>query len=663
MIVFLTGTAVIFAGGLLALVVPSSIKRFTAASGAVIGAVICSVPALRTILYSGFFSAKFHFRFPIGELLLLIDPLSGFFIVLACTGAILASVYGFGSLEKYEKEGKNLSGHLFFFNLLVCAILFVFVSQNIVFFLIVWEIMSLSSVFMVLFNNNNSETLKSAVYYAVAMHISVIFLITGFLLIFVTGSGLSFKGMILAFGQRDRLAFVSFAFLVTGFAIKSGFVPFHGWLPRTYTAVPGHAAGFMSGVMSKTGIYGILRFVLLTETPPFSVSVTLLSLAVLSALYGALSALTARDIKRLVSFSSIENIGLIGIGVGVGMIASTMGNYTVSLFCYSGALILAFSHMLAKSTLFMTTETVSTTTGIRDMERLGGLVKKIPVTAFSAFGSSAAILALPPFGGFAGLFIVLTGLIAFIPFATTTGTVMIIMVIAAIGLSGGMAIVAFTKYFGITFLGLPRSASSDMAHEKHRVVRMVPLAGLFLVFLTGLFPQYVFMIVIRVSKIITRTPDISPEFITQTGNNLKGLSIGSASFILLVFLLLGIRKFLLKGRTVTRTRTWDCGYGSVSPRIQYTGYSFVQPFLSITGRFSGVRKERTLPRGIFPSLARFSSKRRDHLENIVVGKPLQFIDRIFNRIYTLQTGKVQIYILYGFLFLAISLIWVLMGGK
>jgi formate hydrogenlyase subunit 3/multisubunit Na+/H+ antiporter MnhD subunit len=658
---FLWGIVIIVSGGFLSLLVPDKIGKLISLVSISFGSVLCSIPAIGAIFHGGTYSASIFLSFPFGMVKLVLDPLSAFFIILIGIGGISSSLYASGYCQS---KGRSLAGHLFFFNLIVASMLMVTVVQHTLFFLVVWEMMSLSSVILVLFNRTKNGTGESVLFYTIAMHIGVICLLAGFLVLSISGNSYNFEDLSALLQKHDKTAQLVFILLFAGFGIKVGFVPFHGWIPRIYSVAPGNVAAFMSSTMIKIGIYGILRLLFLYGKPTLSQAVVVIIIALASALFGVLNAMVSRNMRKLLAYSSIENLGIVGVGIGFGMMGLSLNDQVVALLGFAGALFHTINHTLFKGLLFFGAGAVERQTDSLDMEKLGGLAKKMPLLAFLTVCGCCAISALPPFNGFSSEFVIISGMISSLKTTGALLTILVIGAIAVLGLVGGMALIAFTKYFSIPFLGSPRSSVTEHTEEPSLVV-MTPIILLTLIALSfGLFPQIVIQPIERIAQFLTGGGSMSPVFVEPEINGL--LSSVSKGMLLLVgssVVIIGLRKFLLRGRAVSKGKTWGCGYQTESPRIQYTAHSFVQPFVFLTGKYSGVKKTQELPQGIFPRTARFMVRRIDAIEYTVVNPTLKFIKTIFDRALDLQTSRIQIYILYGFLFLIAALVYTILGGN
>ena len=534
------------------------------------------VPALKVLLTGETIAKTIDFNPIFGAVKFSIDPLSAFFIFVIAIMSIASVIYAKGYLKPYFEKGKNLGAHMVFLAGLIISMIFVVTCQNALMFLICWEIMSLSSFFLVIFESEKKEVLRAGVKYLVFMHVSVLFIIIAFALCAIKAGGLDFSEFSAVLKNNVHLANVVFVLSVIGFGTKAGFVPFHNWLPDAHPAAPSHVSAIMSGVMIKTGIYGILRVISLIETPSKLVAYGVLIISVLSALYGVLYAITQHDLKRLLAYHSIENIGIIGIGVGVGMLGLAYHNPAVALLGFTGGILHILNHSIFKELLFLSAGSVYTKTHTRNIEMLGGLVKSMPATAVLFLIGSVAICGLPPFNGFVSEFLVYFGMFKGLSINSFFAFIVMIFAIAGLALVGTMAILCFTKAFSIIFLGMPRSESAENVKNDVGMSMILPMGFLAaLTLLIGLFPQYVFKMLTSSVRVLTNSSVNAtvgePLTLMQT------ISMVGFAFVGFICVLVLLKALL--GRKIDVQETWGCGYDRGNNHIQYTASSYASPFL------------------------------------------------------------------------------------
>lgn len=657
---FLTGLTLIFAGGLISLIFSENYKSKIISIFLFSGTALISIPAVN-ILFTGKILEKiFYLPEPIGKISLIIDPLSAIFILVISVMSFLGITYASGYIKPYLNKNKNISSHFLFLSILICSMLGVVTIQNALFFLIVWEIMSLSSFFLVIFENNKKEVLSAGINYLIYMHISVIFIILSFILLYIKSGSLDFNSYKTVLESNKVFSELIFVLLFVGFGIKAGFVPFHNWLPRAHPAAPSHVSGIMSGVMIKTGIYGILRVITLLGTPTETISYFVLIISVITALFGILYATAQKDIKKLLAYSSIENIGIIGIGIGVGMLGLSYQNNLTALLGFAGALLHILNHSVFKEILFFCAGSIYKQTHIKDTEQLGGLIKKMPYTSYLFLIGSLSICALPPFNGFISEFLIYLGLLKGFAVKNIFTTSLLVISVASLAFVGSIALLCFTKVFSISFLGTARSEKAEQVKEDVSFMMLLPIIILALsTLLIGLFPQYAIKAVLSPVMFLIKNNLALNEFYISLNlplNLLKSISLSCFVFITLVFSFFGLRLLSLKNKNIAVQNTWGCGYKKTNNRMQYTASSYVSPFLSMLKPFFIKHFDIKKPKVLFPKDAHFNLDIEDIEEFYVVNPIIKADERFLLRFQWLQGGHTQQYILYGLTFLIFALI-------
>ena len=559
--IYFLALGMLLIGALLSIVVKEQWKFKVCSIFSFLSALTMMLPAV-AVLIKGIPLIKTVELSPItGNVDFIIDPLSAFFLIVISIMSFLGVLYANGYMKPYLNKGMNVSSHCFFLMMLIASMTMVVTVQNALFFLIVWEIMSLSSFFLVIFEGEKKEVLKAGIKYLVYMHLSVIFIMAAFILLNIKTSSLNFGAYAYYLHNDASMANLIFLLAFVGFGIKAGFVPFHNWLPDAHPAAPSHVSGIMSGVMIKTGIYGILRFLLFVGTPSKMISYTVLTIAVISALYGVLYAVTQQDLKRLLAYSSIENIAIIGIGIGVGMLGLTYGNPYVAVLGFAGGILHILNHSIFKELMFFAAGSVYLKTHTRNMELLGGLMKKMPYTGLLFIVGSIAICGLPPFNGFIGEFLIYAGMIMGIPASEISLFLVLILSIAALGMVGTMAMLCFTKAAGITFLGNPRTECVEHVNEDVPRVMLIPMVILaFLAFFIGMFPQYFISIVMwPVSMLVNVDKYAANPALDEVFKNTFGLILSDFSWFFLIFFAVVAVMFIVKlivNRKARISNTW-----------------------------------------------------------------------------------------------------------
>jgi len=420
-----------------------------------------------------------------GKISIVIDSLSAWFILIINFTFITGSIYGSKYMEAYLDKPKNLSFHWINLILFHAAMLAVTVLQNFIAFLFAWEIMAVSAFFMVIFEGHKQKTIKAGINYLIQSHVAIILLSLGFIWISSVTSSFDFKSISEFVATKSpQTSLVLMLIFFIGFGIKAGFVPFHTWLPHAHPVAPSHVSGIMSGVLIKIGIYGILRMVFLFNTNYLVFGYLMLGISILTGVYGVMLAIVQHDLKRLLAYHSIENIGIIGIGIGLRCI-----DVLLARLGFAGALLHTLNHSLFKSLLFYSAGNVYQSIHSMHIDGLGGLIKKMPHTAFLFLIAALAICGLPPFNGFISEFIIYTGLFNGILSSGFPQILAFVASIFSLSIIGGLAILCFTKAFGIVFLGTPRQHLDFHPVEKNwrRIFPMYLIV--ILIVAIGTFPQ------------------------------------------------------------------------------------------------------------------------------------------------------------------------------
>ena len=519
----------------------------------------------------------------VGGVSLRLDRLGAFFLALVSLGAVPAAIFGLGYTRSYE--GRRSLGQLgLMLNLFLLTMSLVPLADNVLTFIAMWEGMSLTSYFLVMTEHDEPETVRAGNWYLAMTQVGLAFLLSAFFLLAGGGPGDFAELRASATALPEELRAVIFVLAVIGFGAKAGLVPLHVWLPRAHPAAPSHISALMSGVMIKLGVYGILRMGLdlLGGGPPWW-GVLLLVLGAASAVLGILYALHENDLKRLLAYSSVENVGIIVIALGAGLMFQAYSLPGLAALAFTGALYHALNHAAFKSLLFLGAGAVLHATGTRDMDALGGLIKRMPRTAAMFLLGAAAISALPPLNGFVSEWLVLQALLGGASIPQAEVAVMMPIAVAMLALTGGLAAACFVKAFGITFLGMSRSLEADRAHEASPSMQIgMGLPAIVSVAL-GLGA---FAIVPAIESVWTGMGGVAPGPLTLGLGFPAGVAAGYGTMspslimlslvVVLVLLPLALRVFGA-ARGLRVGATWGCGRIGQTPRMQYTGASFAEP--------------------------------------------------------------------------------------
>ena len=633
------------------LFVPVNMKAYAASCAVVLNAIATSWLAI-VVLAGQTVSYTFYGGSIMGDIIIRIDELSAWFILIINFTCVTGVFYGTGYLKAYDNPAKKLSMHWILYILFQLSMVWVCMIQHGLVFLIAWEVMSLSSMMLVIFDANNPKTLKAGNNYLVQMHISVVFLTIGFVWLYFQTGSFSFDSFTAYFGMNSNI----WLFLVffAGFGLKAGFIPFHSWLPHAHPAAPSHISGVMSGVIVKLGIYGIFRVASYLKSDYLVLGEILIILSVLTGLYGIINAAVHRDFKKMLAYCTIENIGIIGIGIGIGLIG--LGNNVPVLYYlgFGGALLHVLNHSLFKSLLFYSAGSVYQQTHTRDMEKLGGLIKSMPRTAVIFLIGSIAIGGIPPFNGFISEFLIYSGLIEGLKLQNMDQIIIMVLTFAGLSIIGGLSILTFTKTFGTIFLGNQRQ---PLAHKPHEVssIMLIPQYIIILMMLSvSLFPQIYLGVIGNILTGFTKST-VVPMPLEFTGyiSIMRDISLYSLLFIAITGLFWGIRVLIMRGRPQIIGPTWGCGYTAPTSKIQYTAKSFSK---SLSKMFNFIVIERKqyeeLKKGeIFPKNKKYVSHYHDFFEFRLIHVVTNQLIYAANYFKFIQNGRIQSYVLYGIVFI------------
>lgn len=597
----------------------------------------------------------FYGGYVFGEIPVRVDALSAWFILLMNFTALTGILYGRSYMQHYKNQTTNLTVHYVSYIIVHTAMIGIYCIQNSLAFLYIWELMTISSFLLIIFEYNKMEVIKAGINFLIQSHIGIVFLMVGFIWVRWYTNSYDFNAITqYTSSVSPAISFILFFCFFIGFSFKAGFVPFHTWLPYAHPAAPSHVSGMMSGVIIKLGIFGIMKMLLLIKGNYLIVGYVILAISVISGVYGVMLAIVQHNVKKLLAYHSIENIGIIGIGIGLGCIGLGINNSYLVFAGFAGALLHTLNHSLFKSLLFYSAGTVYQATHTMDIEHLGGLIKKMPQTATLFLIAALAISGLPPFNGFISEFLIYSGMFDGIYSSPLSTTLMIIVSVFGLVIIGGLAMLCFTKAFGIIFLGTERRPYTHSVKEADFFKLFPKYLVIILIIAIGLIPQ-LFVSVLSKPVSLFKDEVIINFQRDETVSILQSISISVWVFILLTFFVFLIRK-KFSSKVVSVSSTWGCGYVAPSSKMQYTANSFVRSYRKLAKPLLMMNKKENELKGIFPNQIHYHTHPYDKMEVIFIDVPIRYLKGFIRWFQFLQSGNLQFYILYGIIFIILLII-------
>ncbi|NWG73204.1 MAG: hydrogenase 4 subunit B [Rubrivivax sp.] len=625
--------------------------------GGAVGLVLAGVAALAlfappqaAVLPLGLPQLPFHVR---------LDALSAFFLIVL--GGATAGVSAFAAGYFRTGEGTPPGLLCLQYHLFLASMAGVLLADDAYAFMVMWETMALSSFFLVTSNHRIAEIRRAGYLYLVVAHVGAIGILMCFGVLQANTGDYTFDNM-RAQALGAGWGSIGFALALFGFGAKAGMLPLHVWLPDAHPAAPSPVSALMSGVMLKTAVYGLLRVLFdLLHAPQWWWGTVILAVGLVTALFGVVFAAAQVDMKRLLAYSSIENIGLLLAGIGLGLIFAAYGMTTASALALTAVLYHVASHAFFKSLLFVGTGSVLHATGERNLGRLGGLMRTMPWVAWIALVGVLASSGLPPLSGFASEWLLLQSFL-FTPSLPHSVLNMLIPVVAAlIALVAALAGYVMVKFFGVVFLGQPREAKLADAHDAGRWERVGMLWLALWCVVLGLAPQWVVQAIDPVTRLMVGD-GLGPT-VASHGWLLAPTGPERASYGPIVFLLGVVASFLVAwllvrrlyhGRT-RRAPPWACGFPQVNARMQDTAEGFGQPIRQIFEPFFRMRRELPTP---FDARPRYRVTIDDHFWHWLYRPIADLVGRLALWFGLLQQGRIAVYLTFSFVTLVAMLVMV-----
>jgi len=575
------------AGAIVALIAPSDrIARGATAIGAASGSVAGLVTALAVLATGDRFELVRPDMIAVaGGVAIQLDSLGALFLALVCSVGLFAAIYGFTYTADYDGR-RSLRFFGLMFNAFLLGMSLVPCAANVFTFLFAWELMAVASYFLVMTEHESSDARAAGLWYAAMTHFGFVLLLPMFLIMAPAAGATAFVDLRAGASALPPAARSTvFALALAAFGSKAGVVPLHVWLPRAHPAAPSHVSALMSGVMIKLGVYGLLRVTSdFLGTGPAWWGGLVLAVGSLSALGGVLYALTENDLKRLLAYSSVENVGVIFLGIGAALVLQSYGLPALAMVGFGAALLHTVNHACFKTLLFLAAGNVLRGARTRNMEQMGGLIKGMPVTAMAFLIGSAAAAALPPLNGFASEWMVFQALLSGAQIAKPEVAIGSPLAVGVLALTSGLAAATFVKAFGISFLAMPRSDAAAAAREPHWSAWTALGAFAAATVVLGLFAPSAIAAMYRIVESVTATPRnvtggggiwlLSAHGVAAVSPLLIAVLVASVAFV-------AFASIRARGFDVRVADTWGCGRIRQTARMEYTSSAFAEPLRRI----------------------------------------------------------------------------------
>lgn len=599
-----------------------------------------------------------------------VDMLSAFFVLVVSVVSLLSTIYAIGYMRQFYQK-YNLGSFGFFYNIFIASMMLVFTANNGLYFILVWELMSLASYFLVIFEFDHKENIKAGFLYFIMTHIATGGIFLGFLLLYGATGSFDFEVIRAQSGSISPFTFALVSLLMlAGFGTKAGIIPLHIWLPEAHPAAPSQVSALMSGVMIKTGVFMIIRvFFDVIPGAPIWLGLLILFLGAISSILGVLYALSEHDIKRLLAYHSVENIGIILMGIGSALVFISYDHRSLAALALLAALYHTMNHAIFKALLFLAAGSVVLATHTRNMEEYGGLIKKMPQTALFFLVGAVAISALPPFNGFVSEWLTFQSLFAGVASFDIYAKSVFIFAIVSLSFTGGLAAACFVKAFGITFLAKSRSKESEEAAESEFSLQLGMAFLAMLCLLLGIFANFVVSFLGNIIKGLSIFSGNIPDVLVKSSAiQIRGdfayLSMFQIFIVLIFFFVLVFYVFNYVARFQKEKiyGTWDCG-AKLNSRMEITATSFSRSIISI---FKGILKPtKQIDVEYRDANIRYFTKSSTvvlGMSNVykayLYGPLAAFVTRISNIVKRIQCGNINLYILYIFITVIVLLIWI-----
>jgi hydrogenase-4 component B len=594
---------------------------------------------------------------PGAEFSVAVDGLSAIFLLPIFLISLLGNVYGLGYWRQTDHPNNGRKLRLFY-GALTAGMGLLVIARNGILFLFGWEVMALSAFFLITIDDEEKEVRETGLLYLIATHTATLCLFAVFALL-RAGNGTFALVPLTPEGLRPGLTTAIFILALVGFGLKAGVMPLHVWLPSAHAIAPSHVSAIMSGVLIKMGIYGLVRVTSLLPSFPLEWGGIVLGLGVVSGVLGVALAIGQHDLKRLLAYHSIENIGIIVMGLGLALLGRSVGREEWIILGLGGSLLHVWNHAIFKSLLFLSAGAVIHQAHTREIDQLGGLARPMRWTALGFLVGAVAICGLPPLNGFVSELLIYLGLFGTLGQSRSTAQSALAtaaFAAPALALIGALALACFVKVYGAVFLGTARSNHARHAREAP-LSMLLPMGALAaFCFLIGLAPLLIAPMIGRgIAAWAPGMNDAGPRLVALAP---LGWTTAMGLALLAALLALGLAwRLRSRCRIVAKASTWGCGFLAPTPRMQYTSSSFAQIVVGLFGWAlrPRTRKPRNLP--LFPRETAFHSETPDVVLDEAVLPAVRFGARLLSWFGVFQQGNVQAYLLYIFIALIALLLW------
>jgi len=610
----------------------------------VVGVIVC----LRVLLTGAPLVLHAAWALPHASFSMAIDALSAWFLLPLWVLGGAGAIYGRAYLA--HAAPRKIAAAWWWYAWLIISMAVVFTARNALLFLIAWEAMTVASFFLVMLDHEEPQVRRAGFVYLVAAHLGTAVLIVMFIVLGQAWGSYDFGGP----GSAALRVSLIFVLALAGFGVKAGFVPLHVWLPEAHPAAPSHVSALMSGVMIKTGVYGLVRVLTLIGPPQAWWGWVLIGIGVTSGVSAALHALAQRDMKRMLAYSSVDNIGIIMIGLGCGVLGMALNMPVMSVCGFGGALLHVLHHALFKGLLFFGAGAVVHATGVRSLEKLGGLARRMPWTGALCCTGALAMAAVPLLNGFASEALIYLSALQGMQ-QNGVHALPALAALAGLALTGGLAAACCAALYGVAFLGEPRSEAADQAREAGRCMRMPMLVLACLCVLTGMAPPLTLMLCEPALTALTGA--LQPGVVGKPFALLMGISTLALIVAALGAGVYALRRRLPARRMTTQQPTWGCGYAQPTPRMQYTSASFVQPLARVFQHLLSERTENGMRSAVFPGATHYARQATDLAMQRIYLPLRSLVLGVAGWLRIVQHGRVHAYLLYIVVTLLALLIW------